>query len=89
MNICIKLCWVLSITGCPYKCSPPPPSPLSKHGNVCNAQKRNIPHDEWITTALPTWRRGDYKGLDNTQHPSSSWASGLVMFLNIKNYFKN
>ena len=29
MNICIKLCWVLSITGCPYKCSPPhsPPPP--------------------------------------------------------------
>ena len=64
MNICIKFCcpihhW-LSLQMFPL--------PLSKHGNVCSAQKRNIPHDEWITHGLPTWGRGQYKGfsLDNT-----------------------
>ena len=89
MNICIKLCWVLSITGCPYKCSPPPPSPLSKHGNVCNAQKRNIPHDEWITTALPTWRRGDYKGLDTTLLPPGHLVLYFLSFFNISKMGRN
>ena len=61
MNICIKLCWsypsgaVLIVAPNPY--SPPRSMEMSA------AQKRNIPHDEWISSALPTWGRADCKGL--------------------------